>query len=84
MTSTGAILGTPGYLAPEQASGQSANLGPRTDVYGLGAILYYLLTGRATVEAATLGEIIRQTLECDPVRRGCCGPASRETWKLSV
>lgn len=68
LTATGAILGTPGYLAPEQAGAQAAVVGPRTDVYGLGAILYYLLTGRAPIEAATPAESIRQTLEGDPVR----------------
>jgi len=63
-TQEGLIVGTAPYMSPEQAEGRQDELGPATDVYGLGAVLYALLTGRAPVEASDVHAILER------VRRG--------------
>src|SRR5262245_42209814 len=66
VTRTTEALGTPSYMAPEQAQGHNAQLSSATDVYGLGAVLYQLLTGHPPFLGETTYETIRLVLDTDP------------------
>ncbi len=60
LTVAGQVIGTPGYMPPEQAAGDIDRVGPRSDIYSLGAILYCLLTGRPPFQAANVLETLKQ------------------------
>ncbi len=82
-TLPGSTLGTPAYMSPEQAEGRLDRLGPRSDVYGLGATLYCLLTGKPPFEGdvvAMLGAVQRGEFR----RRASSTPRSTRRWKPSA
>lgn len=74
LTRTGTVAGTPAYMAPEQAEGKTASIGPATDVYALGVVLYELLIGRPPFTAATHVEILRQIAEGSIARPSALRP----------
>ncbi len=66
LTRTGQTMGSPGFMPPEQVSHGRGELGPHSDVYSLGAVLYFLLMGRAPFQTSSLAEAFRQVLETEP------------------
>jgi WD40 repeat protein/tRNA A-37 threonylcarbamoyl transferase component Bud32 len=66
-TKSGAVMGTPSYMAPEQAASSSSTLGAGADIYALGAILYHMLTGRPPFQAETQLDTIMQLISDEPV-----------------
>lgn len=65
-THSGEVLGTPSYMAPEQADGKKALIGPRTDVYALGGLLYEMLTGQPPFKGSTVLEAMRLVTTREP------------------
>src|SRR5262249_15921790 len=74
VTRTRQVLGTPSYMAPEQAAGEHTKIGKATDVYGLGAVLYQLLTGQPPFADGTTYETIRLLLNTEPRKPRAVNP----------
>ncbi|MBI2926368.1 MAG: serine/threonine protein kinase [Verrucomicrobia bacterium] len=75
LTRTGQAFGSPTYMSPEQAAGKHSALGPPSDVYSLGAILYQMLTGRPPFQGETLHQILLQVQGADPVAPQLLNPS---------
>jgi eukaryotic-like serine/threonine-protein kinase len=75
ITVTGQVLGSPNFMPPEQASGNRGKVGRHSDVYGLGAILFYTLTARAPFQGATLETTIHEVLNTEPLSPRALNPS---------
>jgi eukaryotic-like serine/threonine-protein kinase len=81
VTVTGQVLGSPNFMPPEQTSAKSGKVSPASDVYGIGAILYYLLTGRPPFHAETIEELLLLLRDTDPVAPRLLNPVCRAIWR---
>lgn len=75
LTLSGALLGTPTFMSPEQASGDLEAIGPRSDIFALGSVMYFALTGEVPFSGPTLLGLLRSILEDEPVRPSKRNPA---------
>jgi serine/threonine protein kinase/dipeptidyl aminopeptidase/acylaminoacyl peptidase len=76
LTLTGQVLGSPNFISPEQAEGRSDAIGPPSDVYSLGALLYHLLTRQPPFQADTLTTLLKQVLEVEPIPPRSLNPST--------
>ena len=76
LTATGAVVGTPSYMSPEQARGERERVGPRSDIYGMGACLYELVTGHPPHEADNPVAVLHRVVSCHLV--------SPRTWRPDI
>ena len=82
LTQSGAILGTPSYMSPEQAAGQRGAIGPASDVYSLGACLYAMLTGHPPFQAASHVDVLLMVLEQDPLPPRVVNPGADQDLEM--
>ena len=79
LTRSGAVIGTPAYMSPEQAAGNRGQVGPASDVYGLGSILYHMVTGRPPFQGDSAVDVVLMVLEEDaPPARSVNSSADRD------
>lgn len=79
LTRSGAVIGTPAYMSPEQAAGNRGQVGPASDVYGLGSILYHAITGQPPFTGDSAVDVVLMVLEQDaPLARSVCPSANRD------
>ncbi len=83
-TPTLGVVGTLQYMSPEQAREQPAEVGPASDLFSLGAILYAILTGEAPYRGGAHGEILEQVRHCEFPAPGRIGPAAPRAWRRSA
>lgn len=74
LTETGMLLGTPSFMAPEQAEGRNSEIGPAVDVYGLGAVLYQLITGQVPFVGESTLDVLHSIRSLDPVAPSLLNP----------
>ena len=84
MTRHGSVMGSPQFMSPEQAEGRIENIGPHTDVYGLGATLYHVVTGKTPISGSNAWEIVRNASTQQPVPPNAINSSVSEDLSLVI